>query len=301
MPSFLQRTLARIEEVNEKYASKLERQFSAMDATFFERAENLLAPFEAFMQSKGREFNYGVDCHLKLRDSMIAERMDFLRSGRYRSSSFEEVRQRVYEDPSVMETHMYGLVFAQVLWPEQYARFCFFAENLPRYRDAINSYLEVGGGHAWYIKVAVSLLEPGTRFDLLDISPTSIELAKALSPNDRIQYRLADIVKLPKTELYDFISIGEVIEHLEQPMPMLEKVREMLTANGRVFLSTPVNSPTLDHIYLFNTAQEIRDLLNAAGFEIELETTRYSEDVSVEKAEKHKVALMFASFLRKRA
>jgi hypothetical protein len=74
----------------------------------------------------------------------------------------------------------------------------------------------------------------------------------------------------------------------------------MLTDDGRAFISAPTNSPTVDHIYLFNSAQEIRDLLHEAGFEIEAEATRYAEDVSEQKAVKYKVAQMFASFLRKR-
>jgi len=300
MPSYMARAMARIADASPQYHAKLQKHLAGMDPTFFARGEDLLAPFEPFLISKGHDFEWGVECHLKLRDSMIAERMDFLRSGKYRSSSFEEVRARVYENPGVMEQHMYGLVFAQLLWPEQYARFCFFADNLVAYRDRISSYLEVGGGHAWYIKTAVALLKPGTRFDLVDISPTSSELAKALSPNDRIEYFLCDIQTLAETRRYDMISIGEVIEHLEDPLSMLRKIHGMLTADGRLFLSTPVNSPTLDHIYLFNNAQEIRDLLDRAGFAIERETTKWSEDVSDEKAIKFKVAQMFAAFLKKK-
>jgi SAM-dependent methyltransferase len=299
MPDLLNVTLGKIRERNPAYADKLERQFQALDDTFFARAEELIGNFDRFLRSRGRDLDYGIDCHLKLCDSMVQHRIDFMRTGAYANRSFEEVRRSVYANPGIFEYHMFGLVLAQIFWHEQYARYCFFADHLPAYRDRIRSYMEVGGGHAWYVTTAVKLLEPGTRFDLLDISETSIELAKGLSPNDRVSYILADIQELPPTRRYDFISIGEVIEHLEQPLAMLQKIRDMLTADGRAFISTPTNSPTVDHIYLFNNAQEIRDLFAVAGFEITAEATRYSEDLPERKAIKYKTAQMFAAFVRK--
>lgn len=299
MPELLQQTLGLIRERNPDYAGKLERQFQSLDDSFFARAEELIGSFDRFLRGRGRDLRYGIECHLKLCVSMLEHRIEFMRTGAYRNRSFEEVRRSVYENPGIMEYHMFGLVLAQIFWPEQYARYCFFVDHLRNYRDRVNSYLEIGGGHAWYITSAVKLLNPATRFDLVDISETSIGLAKGLSPNDRISYILADIQELPPQRHYDFISIGEVIEHLEQPLPLLQKVRDMLSGDGRAFISAPTNSPTVDHIYLFNSAQEIRDLLAAAGFEIEAEATRYSEDLPEKKAAKFKVAQMFAAFVRK--
>lgn len=299
MTDFLNITLGKVRERRPDYAAKLERQFAALDDTFFSRAEELIGNFDAFLLAHGRDLDYGVDCHLKLCESMVQHRMDFMRTGAYPNRSFEEVRLRVYENPGIMEYHMFGLVLAQIFWHEQYARYCFFVDHLPAYRDRVQSYLEVGGGHAWYVSSAVKILKSSTRFDLLDISETSIDLAKGLSPNDRVNYILADIQALPTTQRYDFIGIGEVIEHLEQPLAMLQKIRGMLSGDGCAFISAPTNSPTVDHIYLFNNAREIRDLLDAAGFEITAEATRYSEDLPERKAIKYKTAQMFAAFVRK--
>ncbi len=299
MPDLLNLTLAKIRERNSNYADRLERQIQALDDTFFARAEELIGTFDRFLRARGRDLDYGIDCHLKLCDSMVQHRIEFMRTGAYQNRSFEEVRRSVYANADAFEYHMFGLVLAQIFWHEQYARYCFFIDHLPAYRDRVHSYLEVGGGHAWYVATATRLLHPATRIDLLDISETSIALAKGMSPNDRVNYILADIQELPPTQRYDFISIGEVIEHLEQPLVMLQKIRDMLTGDGRAFISAPTNSPTVDHIYLFNNAQEIRDLLGAAGFEITAEATRYSEDLPEKKAIKYKTAQMFAAFVRK--
>jgi SAM-dependent methyltransferase len=296
--SALDRTLRRIQERSPKYATKLRGQFAHRDGQFYTRAERFLTRFETFLAAKGKDFDYGIDCHLKLCDAMFQERMDFLRSGRYASSSFEEVERRVYANPEIMEYYMYGLVFSQFLWPEQYARLEFFCNGLPAYRDRIASYLELGGGHAMYISSAVELLRPDTLFELVDISATSMEVAQAMSPADRIQYHLCNVFDFPETRQYDFLVAGEILEHLEEPRKLLAKLRNLLSPGGRAFISSPVNAPTVDHIYLFQDVQEIRDLLASEGFVIESEATRYAEDLPEAKAEKLKVARMFGSFVK---
>jgi ubiquinone/menaquinone biosynthesis C-methylase UbiE len=296
--SVLARTLRRINERDPKYGRKLETELGPRDDVFFERAERFLARFETFLAAQGKPLDHGIDCHLKLCGAMLVERMDFLRSGRYASSSFAEVEQRVYANPDIMEYYMYGLVFSQFLWKEQYARLEFFCNGLPHYRASIGSYLELGGGHAMYISSAADILRPDTHFELIDISATSIDVARAMSPNDRIQYHLCNVFDFPADRKYDFVVAGEILEHLEEPRKLLARIRGMLTPQGHAFISTPVNAPTVDHIYLFNHVREIREMLSSEGFLIESEATRYSEDVPEAKAEKLKIPQMFAAFVR---
>ena len=54
----------------------------------------------------------------------------------------------------------------------------------------------------------------------------------------------------------------------------------------------------IDHIYLFNDEQEIRDLLNTAGLEIIDEMKVTSEHVSDNYARKFKVPVMFAAIVK---
>ena len=296
--SVLARTLQLIKDREPEYGRKLETDIARRDSAFFERAERFLGSFERFLDARGKALDYGIDCHLKLREAMIEDRMDFLRSGRYASSSFAEVEQRVYANPEIMEYHMYGLVFSQFLWTEQYSRLEFFCGGLPHYREQTGSYLELGGGHAMYISSAADILRHDTHFELIDISATSIELARAMSPGHQIQYHLCNVLGFSADRKYDFLVAGEVLEHLEEPRKLLVKIRGMLSERGHAFISTPVNAPTVDHIYLFNHAQEIRDMLGSEGFFIESEATRYSEDWPAAQAEKLKIPQMFAAFVR---
>ena len=133
--------------------------------------------------------------------------------------------------------------------------------------------------------------------DLLDISKSSIDMARQFLNSDRVRYIQQDIFTFNPETKYDFITLGEVLEHVENPVNLLLAVAKLLSKDGKLFVTVPANAPSIDHIYLFNNADEIRDVIHAANFRIIDETTAYAEDVSKEKAEKFKVAMMYGAFL----
>ena len=113
----------------------------------------------------------------------------------------------------------------------------------------------------------------------------------------RIQYHLMNIFDFPDGQ-YDFITMGEVLEHVENPRELLDKIRRLLAPGAHAYITTPANAPMLDHIYLFNNAQEIRRMLTECGFSIEHEATRCADaDISEEDAERMKLPLMYAAFV----
>ena len=97
--------------------------------------------------------------------------------------------------------------------------------------------------------------------------------------------------------VYDFITMGDVLEHVEEPQELLSKLKRLLAPGGRVYLTTPANAPMLDHIYLFRNAQEIRDLIHECGFAIEFEVKQYAVDIPDLRAEQMKIPMMFGAFL----
>jgi len=93
--------------------------------------------------------------------------------------------------------------------------------------------------------------------------------------------------------------MGEVLEHVEQPVELLKKLHALLDDNGKIFITTPTNAPAIDHIYLFNNAEDIREVIIKAGFKIEKEQCIYSEDLPKELLEKYKISMMFIGVLSK--
>ena len=296
--SLLNYTIARISALEPDAGAKLQQFTTQSGPVFQARAEQFFRHFQRFLESKGLTFDYGIECYIKMRDSMALEHREFLQNQKYSSTSFAEVAARVYHNPDVMQHHMYGLVFAQFLWPMQYHRYSFFCDTFPSYAPRVTSYLELGGGHALYTAEADSILAPTARIDVVDISASSLELAQGMMPDSRIVWHHADIFDYVPERQYDFITIGEVLEHLEDPLAMLRRIRELLAPNGSAYVTTPANAPMIDHIYLFNNAQEIRDMLAAAGFAIESETSMFASPISPARAEKLKVPLMYAAFVK---
>ena len=299
MTPILEHILAYLDQHSAAHAARVRQALAKEDDAYLAKASDFFQRYRTFIEARGKTLEYGLDCYLKLNARMVHERMEFLRSGKYASSSFADVERQIYQNPEVFEYHMHGLVFAQFFWPEQSARFKFFSshigEELKRGARG-GKYLEIGGGHGLYILEAMAQAPKDMRFELVDISPSSMELAKGLTPGAAIDYRLMNIFDYPADEKFDFITIGEVIEHVEDPLSLLKQVRGLLAPGGGAFISTPANSATIDHIYLFNSADEIRDMIRAAGFRIAHEAVRFADNVSEERARKLKVAVMFASF-----
>jgi 2-polyprenyl-3-methyl-5-hydroxy-6-metoxy-1,4-benzoquinol methylase len=99
--------------------------------------------------------------------------------------------------------------------------------------------------------------------------------------------------------LYDFITMGEVLEHVEDPVKLLSRLKDFLTDDGIAFITTPTNAPAIDHISLFESVQEIRTIIHKAGFDIVSERSFPSEDVTPEEADNLKIAILYGAFLKR--
>jgi 2-polyprenyl-3-methyl-5-hydroxy-6-metoxy-1,4-benzoquinol methylase len=77
------------------------------------------------------------------------------------------------------------------------------------------------------------------------------------------------------SKTYDLITMFDVIEHVEDPVKEMKKIRELLKPNGSFFFTTPHNKKASQsiifqqsHLYLFSLAS-IASLLAKAGFRID--------------------------------
>jgi SAM-dependent methyltransferase len=287
----------KLERINSVQGKKIQKHLSACDSVFYERSEFFLSRYYNLLSFLQKDWDYALDCYNKLIADMTCYRLEFLRTGEYINKSFKDVQQKVYETPEVMEYHMHGLALAQFFWIDQYERFRFFADNLAKYKPV--EYLEIGPGHGLYLLEAVRQLKPDCFFHGVDISPTSILMTQQVVGETAATFSHFDILESDERKKYDFITAGEVIEHLEDPKSFLRKISELLSDDGVLYLTTPVNAPMIDHIYLFREVDEIRNLINSSRFKIINETGMFAENMKSEKAKKYKVPYMFAAFIKK--
>lgn len=288
-----------ISERNEIHGKKIKKNIEDFDEAYFDRVSDFLVRLERLLEKRSKSLDYAIDCYLKMLADVTYDTIDFMRTGKYSSTSFAEVNERVYGNPEVMEYYMYGLLLSQFLWSQHYDILKHF-NKIIKETSVKGTYLEIGAGHGLYVREAIELLDDDVAFDVVDISPSSIKIGKEMIDNPKVNYHLTDIFDFEPEKKYDFITMGEVLEHVEEPVKLLQRLYDLLADDGKFYITTPTNAPAIDHIYLFRNAEEIREVIHAAGFEIEQEACYYSEKLPEKKLIKFKVSMMYAGLLTKR-
>lgn len=206
-------------------------------------------------------------------DRLREEEIFFHREGRYRLSTFAEAMTEVYSRPEYMAPYVDGLLFSQVLWFNHIATFEMFLGRVLAAADRPFDYLEIGPGHGLMASLAAAA-PLARRVAAWDVSAVSLKETRAalmaLDVTRPVELVEVDILKAtPPAEGFDLIVISEVLEHLEQPAAALTFLRRALRPEGRIFINVPLNSPSPDHIFLFETPEAVTSLVESAGFRVE--------------------------------
>ena len=300
MQNSIENIVEKISSRNALHGKKLRKNLKKFDTAYFNRAEIFLNKYQSLLINEGKTIEYAIDCYLQFLADVNYESVQFLRTGEYSSKSFDEVNKRVYSNPLVMEYYLHALLLRQFLLPQNYNILLFFNKVICQNSDRICRYLEVGGGHGLFVSEAINVIGSKAKFDLVDISQSAIDVAKMMISDENISFILSDISAYKPSLKYDFITMGEVLEHVENPVNLLQNLHSLLNLGGKLFITTITNAPAIDHIYLFRNADEIREVITSAGFTIEDELCIYSEDMPAVRAEKLKVSMMYAGVLIKK-
>lgn len=238
-----------------------------------------------------------ADYNLVVSDT-LREQLHFQRHGRYRFSRYDEVAGSVYLSPRYMTSYMRGLALTAFFWPNHAALRRFFERTLLAHGRG--RYLEVGPGHGFYF---LSALRSG-RFSAcegVDISPSSVALTERLLAArgfTGLRLHVGDFLAFEPEEPADLLVMGEVLEHVERPDHFLARAARATAAGGAVYLTTCVNSPAFDHIYLFRSIDEIETLCDAVGLRVEERLVLPYEGTTLEESARRRLAVNVALVLR---
>jgi SAM-dependent methyltransferase len=224
-----------------------------------------------FCLSKGLTLEYLAECYLTILGDTLEEQLYFRDHGHYRHSTFDQVAASVYHDRDYMDRYMYGLAITDFLWPNHVGMARFLRESLPR--DRGGRYLEVGPGHGFLL---LSAIEVGGFDELLavDLSAASVEQTRTIidhfHPDAPARIEKRDFLEasdlVPGS--FDAIVMGEVLEHVEQPDVFLRRIAELAKDDAYIFITTCINAPAVDHIYLWRTTDELEEMILANGLSI---------------------------------
>lgn len=276
----------------------LEKSLGARNSEELDTTEILA---EAALTLEGERLGQLADNYKWTCDRLRDEELFFHREGRYRLSTFEEADAEVYSNNAYMERYVDGLLLSQVMWYNHVASCSYYFRTAPMMIPVGARMLEIGPGHGMmtYLAVRDFGLSSATAWDL---SPVSVEhtrsgLAKLGVTNVNCAVRNALSVS-ETDEKFDFIVLSEVLEHIEDPIAVMEKLRHIIAPEGVIFVNVPINSPSPDHLYLMRTPDEARDLLRKAGFAIESEAMFATQGMKLERALKNAVTVSVCMFAK---
>lgn len=240
--------------------------------------------------------------YLKMISDMRTEGKFFYKNSVYRCKNQLEAFENVYSKKEVMSYYMNALLISQILWKHHFNTFMFFKNELstiiPPKEDL--KILDVGPGHGFFSFLVKKEFPNYAVIDIVDISETSLSMTKKILgfDGDKISYYHKDVFDYTDNVKYDFIVLGEVIEHLDDPKSILKKLSNLLAKDGILWITTPTNSPALDHVYLFKTKEDVIELLEECGLKICKVFSSFAEDVDEETAIKIKATNLVGVFCK---
>ena len=192
----------------------------------------------------------------------------------YDNKTYDEAASSVYHNKEYMfNLYLPGILLSHYLWPHHYRQFQFYKQKfLPTFLGADQrEFCDIGPGTGFYSRQLLSEAADA-RGAAFDISASALEFStlqvSAFDLSDNFTTHKRDIITQPSDRQWPFLVCIEVLEHLEDPLTFLRALRGMLAPGGKGLISAAVTAPNEDHIYLYNSGEEVRRQLEQAGFTV---------------------------------
>lgn len=283
---------------------KLDQYLAGMDGQFYSRAEEFAIDYGRYLTSQGIPFDYAINAYLDMCKSMLKCQIEFMKTGAYSSSDYNQAFDEVYSNPDFMKSYMIALALSQFLWSTHYKIYLDFERSIMANATSINSYLEIGPGHGLYLRKAIQFLKPEALIHAVDISPVSIGITKSIISYfypkiSNVTFWTGDILAYETPTRYDFITMGEVLEHVNAPHELLSRLTTLLSDSGKAFVTTSINSPAVDHVYHFKNVQEVRRMISDSGLGIISEQVLPVEDLPMDEIVSRRITINYSAEVKR--
>jgi 2-polyprenyl-3-methyl-5-hydroxy-6-metoxy-1,4-benzoquinol methylase len=299
---FLDSLLEEIEKKDRLHAKKVKGNITDLKEKFPEQLEELVGLVKEYFKDLNHSPERIVSDYLSMIKDMRMEGLYFNKHGKYRCENQAIANQYVYSKPEVMVYYMNALLVSQIMWKHHFNIFMFFQQKLKELFKGKEelSILDIGPGHGFFSFLVKKEFQDYKKIDIIDISDTSLDMTKRIIGYDgeKVKYFKQDVFDYDDNNKYDFIVLGEVIEHLDKPKDILIKLSKLLNPGGLLWVTTPTNSPALDHVYLFKSREEVFELIEDSGLMIVESCHFFAEDLDEKTALKFKITDLVGLFCK---
>lgn len=228
-------------------------------------------------------------------DQIREEELNFARTDRYRYSTFAETNANVYSNADFMQRYMHGLLYSHVLWFMHLSSLHFFIQRLAARLKPGGRVLEVGSGHGLLLFLCLRDLgmAEATAWDLSQVSLDQTKAALArLGEQDRARFAVQDMHKAePGGEPFDLIILSHLLEHLEDPVDALVRLKPHVAKRGLLYVNVPLNAPMPDHLILLQSPAEAEKVIVDGGFRVLEMGSHTTQAATLSRALKQRTAV----------
>lgn len=239
---------------------------------FWEKGEAHCRLLMKLCMERNIPYDKAVKSYVRISLEYLHLQQKLLSTGKYYHSDYSVVREAVYDNPEIMEGYyLDGIFLTLIFWPNHFEMLRFFETEFLSLLPSAGTGCEIATGHGVFFK---AFCEGRKAWDLVgvDISDSSLRYTHRVLRAGAVDVHSLHLLKgdvtarLPfREQCFDAVVCGELMEHLEDPRQSLIEMNRIMKKDGYLFLTAAVFAANIDHIYLFESAAEVRCLVQKAG------------------------------------
>ena len=271
----------------------------------FELAERVCKTGLEMVNDNWEQYFKNLDKLTEMNYEFLRQQMHLEKTGKYLYNSFKEIEEVFKQNEEEFgPNYLWGMYFSQPFWKTHHNFINMFLENFVQNNKTVGKVLEIPSGNGFFLCEFLRA-NPNWHGTGIDLSDASISFSKELFKANKIQEKFYTFIKqdfydYQGPEEFDMVMCGEFLEHVEDPVKILTKIHEILKNDGKLFLTVAIWAAHIDHIYLYKSAEEVRDHVRQAGFSIDKELVQASFDKDESDPEKSKIPASYAAILSKK-
>lgn len=231
------------------------------------RVEGQLALLDQSLAGRGSSLDDALNGYIEMTIDTLRLQAEYFRTGRF-SYLDESPGDALHHDSDLMlGRYLPGLFLAGLFWPNHNEKMKFFVDSFLPVLNPGSEILDVGTGPGSYGLMSAEL---GHNVLFNDLSPHSERFVNDLASFDT-EFFVGSFTDINTSGQFDAIIFSEVVEHLPDPRGGMARLYELCRSNAYVFFSTATNAAFYDHTIVFESVEEIRELVHEFGFRIKTE------------------------------